>query len=58
MKSQKRDEFQKIILNAAKTQNEGRKLYVEFGSKRPSEWFLSSGGVAAKFYGVKSGWNK
>lgn len=40
MKSQKRDEFQKIILNAAKTQNEGRKLYVEFGSKRPSEWFL------------------
>lgn len=33
MKSQKRDAFQKrIMLSAAKTQNEDRKIYIEFGS--------------------------
>lgn len=37
MKSQKRDEFQKrTMLNAAKTQNEDRKLCLEFGSMTPS----------------------
>lgn len=38
MKSQKEDEFLKrTMLNAAKTPNEDRKLYIEFGSARPSE---------------------
>lgn len=59
MKSQTRDDFEKIAaLNAAKTQNEDRKLYIELGSMRPSEWFLYSGGVAARLYGMRSGWNK
>lgn len=56
MKSQTRDDFEKIAaLNAAKTQNEDRKLYIELGSMRPSEWFLYSGGVAARLYGMRSG---
>lgn len=58
MKSQTRDEFEKIAtLNAAKTQNEDRKLYIHLGSMRPSEWFLYRGGVAARLYGMRSGWN-
>jgi hypothetical protein len=32
MKSLKRDQFQKQVLNVAKTQDEDRKVYIEFGN--------------------------
>ena len=50
MKSQERDEFWKRTMpNAAKTQNEHRKLYIEFGSMRPcgvvslQRWWVGAG---------------